>query len=268
MNAQQDYWQKQTSSLFPDLEWAKPEHKSHAGRLVVMGGNAYDFADVALSYTMLQAAGIGDVKILLPKSVQKLLPPDATEMNFVANTQAGSFAKDALSDIKVALSWSEGLFLPGQLGRNSETALLLQEILSFYRLPTVITKDAINYLYTDTRSALDNDQLVAVLSLSQLQKMLKTALWPSAVQFKMNTSQLVELLHDLTTKKQLSIVTAHNQQLIVASGGKVSTTAISVFEDDMWQLEVASNAAVQLLHYKQVDFYKVLTHAVFESTKD
>ena len=46
---QHPYWQKQTPEkpLFPDIEWAKPEQKSQAGRLGIIGGNKLGFMGVA-----------------------------------------------------------------------------------------------------------------------------------------------------------------------------------------------------------------------------
>jgi hypothetical protein len=60
------YWRKQTigSPLFPDVEWSKPEQKSKAGRLGIIGGNKLGFAGVAEAYGISINAGIGDVRVL------------------------------------------------------------------------------------------------------------------------------------------------------------------------------------------------------------
>jgi len=47
------YWQRQTPEqpLFPDIEWNKPEQRSRAGKLGIIGGNKLGFAGVAEAYS-------------------------------------------------------------------------------------------------------------------------------------------------------------------------------------------------------------------------
>ena len=67
------YWRTQTSTkpLFPDIEWAKPEQRSQAGRLGVVGGNKLGFAGVAEAYSRALNIGAGEVKVLLPDALKK-----------------------------------------------------------------------------------------------------------------------------------------------------------------------------------------------------
>jgi len=54
------YWHKQTAEkpLFPDMLWSKPENKSHAGKLLIIGGNLHGFAAAAEAYNQATKAGI------------------------------------------------------------------------------------------------------------------------------------------------------------------------------------------------------------------
>ncbi|MGC1176527.1 MAG: hypothetical protein WA843_00490, partial [Candidatus Saccharimonadales bacterium] len=67
------YWHKQTAArpLFPDLLWSRPEHKAHAGKLLIVGGNAHGFAAPAEAYSQSQRAGVGVARALLPQPVKK-----------------------------------------------------------------------------------------------------------------------------------------------------------------------------------------------------
>lgn len=67
------YWQQQTKDtpLFPDIEWSKPEQKSLAGKLLIIGGNKLGFAAVAAAYATAQTTGIGECKVALPDVLKK-----------------------------------------------------------------------------------------------------------------------------------------------------------------------------------------------------
>jgi NAD(P)H-hydrate repair Nnr-like enzyme with NAD(P)H-hydrate dehydratase domain len=70
------YWHKQTigSPLYPDIEWSKPERKSLAGRLGIIGGNKLGFAGVAEAYGVSTMAGAQDIRVLLPDALKKSIP--------------------------------------------------------------------------------------------------------------------------------------------------------------------------------------------------
>ena len=71
-----DYWQKQSpdTPLFPDIEWNKPEQRSLAGKLGIIGGNKLGFAGVAEAYSVALGNGVGQVRVLLPDVLKKTIP--------------------------------------------------------------------------------------------------------------------------------------------------------------------------------------------------
>ena len=68
-----DFWLKQTATkpLFPDIEWNKPEQRSRAGRLGIIGGNKLGFAGVAAGYETALTTGVGEVRVVLPDADEK-----------------------------------------------------------------------------------------------------------------------------------------------------------------------------------------------------
>ena len=70
------YWQRQTPEqpLFPDIEWNKPEQRSRAGKLGIIGGNKLGFAGVAEAYSTALASGVGEARALLPDVLKNTLP--------------------------------------------------------------------------------------------------------------------------------------------------------------------------------------------------
>jgi NAD(P)H-hydrate repair Nnr-like enzyme with NAD(P)H-hydrate dehydratase domain len=68
-----DYWLRQDvkKPLFPDLMWSKPETKSQAGKLLILGGNVHGFSAAAESFNEATKAGIGTARVLMPDILQK-----------------------------------------------------------------------------------------------------------------------------------------------------------------------------------------------------
>src|SRR5260221_160024 len=118
-------WLRQTKEpLFPDLLWSRPENKRHAGKLLIVGGNANGFATPARAYSAAAKAGIGTAKVLLPAALQKTLGKSFAEAEFALSTPSGSFSRQALDSLLDSANWADGVLLAGDFGRNSETAIL------------------------------------------------------------------------------------------------------------------------------------------------
>lgn len=236
-----NYWQKQTETpLFPDLLWSRPENKQHAGKLLIIGGNLHGFAAPATAYQEALQAGIGTATVLLPDALQKTVGKILDHGEFAPSTPSGSFSKQALAEWLDRTAWADGVLLAGDLGRNSETAVAIEQYTEKTDQLLVITKDAVDYFYTDVPKILNRPHTTLVLSLAQLQKMAKQAKWPQAVTFEMGLAQLVEWLHEFTAKYPCNIVTYHNRIMFVAVNGHIGTTSIG--ERETWRVKTAAHA--------------------------
>src|SRR5690349_6150445 len=125
-----DFWQSQTDQpLFPNMLWSKPETKQGAGKLLIVGGQAQEFIHVAESFAAAEDAGAGTVRVLMPESTRKLtkmLP----NIEYAPSNVSGSFAKSALAELLDAGQWADGVLLAGDLGKNSETNLMLESFIA------------------------------------------------------------------------------------------------------------------------------------------
>ena len=92
------FWRKQEQSkpLFPDIEWNKPERRSQAGKLAIIGGNKLGFLAVADSYQEALKTGVGEVRVLLPDALKKNVPAAMTDVLFAPTNPSGSLAREAL----------------------------------------------------------------------------------------------------------------------------------------------------------------------------
>jgi hypothetical protein len=242
------YWHKQTieKPLFTDIEWSKPEQKSQKGSLGIIGGNKLGFISVAESYETSSKTGAGEVRVLLPDVLKKSIPASMTDVIFGDTNPSGGLAKNALTEMKALGDWSTGILLVGDAGNNSETAILYENFIKDYKGPLTITRDAVDLLKNTCSSVVDRPNTLLVVSLAQLQKLFQSVYYPKVLTFSMQLTNLVEALHKFTITYPISVAVMHQNQMLIASGGEVTSTP---FDKPMkiWRGEVATIATVYWL---------------------
>jgi NAD(P)H-hydrate repair Nnr-like enzyme with NAD(P)H-hydrate dehydratase domain len=239
------YWQRQTQEtpLFPDIEWSKPEQRSLAGRLAIIGGNTLGFAALAGAYSDALKTGSGECKVVLPSTLKRSIPSTITDVVFVATNPSGGMARDSSPQIQAAAEWSTGTLLIGDAGRNSETAIVFEDLLRHYDGPLTITRDAIDLLKANSQLAVSRDNTLLVVSFAQLQKLFQSVYYPKILTFSMQLLNLVEALHKFTITYPAMLMVLHHEHIIIAQGGNITTTP---WEHPMaiWRGSVATKAAV------------------------
>lgn len=238
------YWQKQTTSksLFPDIEWNKPERRDQAGRLLIIGGNKLGFAAVAEGYETAKQTGAGQVRVLLPDALKSSVPKTLLDVILASSNPSGSLSTDALNDLLVAGNWADGVLLIGDAGRNAETAITYEKFLASHEGPLTITRDAIDLVKNNTQALIERPDTTIIASFAQVQKIFQAVYYPKMLTFNMQLLQLVEALHKFTITYPCTIMTLHKDQIIIASDGKIVTqewgNAMAI-----WRGSVATRAA-------------------------
>ncbi len=242
------YWHKQTADkpLYPDIEWSKPEQKSQAGRLGIIGGNSLGFAGIAEAYQTTLKTGAGSVRILLPDALKKNIPSVMTEVIYGPTNPSGSLSREALVEMKAVGDWATAILLIGDAGRNSETAILYEDFIRDYAGPITITRDAIDLLKNSSSVLVERPNTLIVASFAQLQKLFSSVYYPKVLTFSMQLTNLVEALHKFTITYPVSIAVFHQGMILAASGGQVTTTP---WDEPMriWRGNTAANASVYWL---------------------
>lgn len=262
-----EFWHKQPlgKPLFPELEWSRPENRQMAGKLLIVGGNLHGFAAPAEAFAETMKAGIGTNRVLLPSAIQKVVGPSIENGEFAASTPSGSFSQRALVELLDWCRWADGVLFAGDLGRNSETAIMVEKYLQKCEAPTVLTKDAVDYVISVPAVALERPNTTLVLSLAQLQRLAIAAKFDQPVTFGMGLVQLVEWLHAFTSRFACHIVVKHLDQILVAVNGEVSSTRLGK-DMQVWRLKAASHAIVWWIQNRAKTF-EALTTAVAEIAK-
>ncbi len=261
---QNDYWQKQKAGkpLFPHLLWSRPENRQQAGKLLIVGGNLHGFVAPATAYSETVKAGIGMSRVLLPSAVQKVVGPSIENGEFAASTPSGSFSQRALVELLDWCRWADGVLFAGDLGRNSETAIMVEKFLTKCEAPTVLTKDAIDYVVSLPHPALHRPNTTLVLSFSQLQRLGIAAKFELPLAFSMDMVRLTEWLHRFTERHAPHIIVKHLDNIFVAVHGEVSSTKLPK-EIPIWRAKTAAYAVVWWLQNNSKPF-EALTTAVHE----
>lgn len=242
------YWQKQTKEqpLFPDLEWSRPETKQSAGKLLIIGGNKYGFSAPAEAYSDAERAGVGMTRVLLPMGVKPMLTRlygHTLEMEFAAGNPSGSFAQGALSEWLDIAQWADGVLIAGDLGRNSETAIVMEKFLHKFGGQVTLVKDAAD-IALGIPGALQRAQTNFVVTMAELQKLNTLTNSTQPVTLSMDTIRLVDLLHWITTHYPITITTRHHTNMFVAHAGQVCTTKIPDNPEAVWRVKTAASASV------------------------
>jgi hypothetical protein len=260
-----EFWKKQRvdKPLFPDLLWSRPEHQAQAGKLLIIGGNLYGFSAPADAYRIASEAGIGTTHVLLPDALKRTVGRVLAAGDFTVSTPSGSFSQKALPEIISQASWADGVLLAGDLGHNSETAILLEKCLEHYHGQLTLTKDAVDYFVAAPGRLLERAGTTIVVSFAQLQKMAVHARYTKPFTFDIGLVRLVGLLHEFSKAHAANIVVKHLEEIVVAVGGRVSTTRL-IEDAPLWRLRTATFASVWWLQNPDKSF-EALTSAVYES---
>lgn len=242
------FWQIQsaTKPLFPDIEWSKPEQKSHAGKLTIIGGNKLGFTAVSDAYGLANELGAGQIRAVLPDALKKSFPVSVSDALFIASNISGGFSKDAIPEIISAANWADVVLLVGDMGRNSETAMACERLLDKFSGHLVVTRDAIELFKPVAERLVNREKTTIVASFAQVQKLFQSVYYPRILSFSMQLMQFVDALHKFTITYPVTLVTFHQNHLVVAYGGNVVTEE---FDEPMaiWRGLTATKAACYLL---------------------
>jgi len=260
---EQNYWIKQDGKpLFPELEWSRPESKAQAGKLLIIGGNSQGFAAPAEAFGVATKAGIGTTRVVLPESLRKSVGKLFPDAEFAPSTPSGSFGTQALAELCDASLWASSVLFPGDISRNSETTVLLENFLEKYSGQATLTKDTADIFCQQPFTILHRPDTLLVIAMGQLRRLGSEAHFPRAFTSEMGLVQLVDALHEFTKRFSPAIITKHQGHFVVALNGQISTTTIET-DEPIWRLQIAATASVWWLQ-NPTKSLEALTTAVLQ----
>jgi energy-coupling factor transporter ATP-binding protein EcfA2 len=258
-----DYWHKQTveKPLSPDLLWSRPENKRLAGKLLIVGGSGSGFSKTAKLYAGAIDAGAGSIRVLMPDFLQKTVANIFPAAKFLPSTPSGSFARSSLAELLFEGDWADGVLIGGDLGQNSETAVLLETFVNKYFGQLTLLNDSLDYFIAQPELLLKRPNTLLVLDLKQLQGLVRKASLEPAITSKMDFLHFIEALHIISHKFTSNIITLYQNKLVVAVDGKVSTTKTEDSSQN-WPFSSAASAATWWLQNPSKTFESLSTAVV------
>lgn len=260
-----NYWQKQSDQpLFPDLVWSRPENKRTAGKLLIIGGNLHNFSAPGQAYDAAVKAGIGTAKVLLPDGLRKAIGSVLDNCEYGPMNKSGSFSKQALTEWLEWAAWADGVLIAGDLGRNSETAIVTEQFLKKYSGQLTITQDALDQFKDNPKELFGRPKTTIVSSFGQLQKM-----WPyitkddRVIKYGNTLTQNLDILHYSAQQLPINIITKQHDDLVVVVNNRISTTKN---DREIWRIDAAAKASVWWLQNPQKPF-EALTTAIHDTKK-
>lgn len=242
-NKGMDFWLKQGNEpLFPDLLWSRPENKRTAGKLLIIGGNVHNFSAPGQAYTAAIQAGIGTAKVLLPEGLRKTIGAVLDNCEYAPMNKSGSFAKTALAEWLEWANWSDGVLIAGDLGRNSETAIVTEQFIKKFSGQLTITQDALDQFKDNPKELFTRPNTTVVASFGQLQKM-----WPRittddrVIKYGNTLVQNLDILHTSAQQLPVNIITKQHDDIMVIVKSRISTTKDN---QEIWRVITAAKAAV------------------------
>ena len=257
-----DFFEKLEKKPSEDLAWNIPEKKF--GTVNVFGGSAQNFrAEMKVAEFLGEKYPIENLNLVLPDALKPKLP-NLPNFKFLSSTDSGSF-RDAEEIVAIFNSADFNLSL-GDLSRNTVTGKALSSAYEFTEKPLIITRDAVDlFAENATEKALMNENLIFFASMPQLVKLLRAVYYPKILLLSQSLIQVVEVLHKFTISYPVSVVTLHNEQILVAKNGEVKAAPLekSGFSPIMfWQGELAGKILAMNL-YNPDNFLKATVAAIF-----
>ena len=220
-------YQTKSNPLFEDLLWSRPENKQHAGKLLIIGGNKFSFNSPAEAYNEAERAGAGAIRVILPDSLRTTISKIFPAADFAQSNPSGGFSNAALAEIIEQMDWANCTLLSGDFGHNSETAVLIEKIVSTKSM-LILSGDSIDSFLLNPGS--------------KLQKISTHLKIERPLTSMMPTQLLIESVREISSKFPAFIELVHENRIYIGCNGMVSVTQIT--KDANLENKVAAHSSV------------------------
>lgn len=256
------HWQQQDSEpLFPGLLWSRPENRSSAGKLLLVGGTKQSFAGIAQAYAAAIKSGVGAARVILPDSLRRTLDGHFPEADYAPSNPSGSFGMKALATLLESAVWADGACFAGDEGHSSETIQLEERFFDKYSGQLTLTGDTTANFTSNPTPILDRQNTTLVLEAAELQKLATAARFTTAFTSDMALLQFLPALLDFSKLHAAHLVVRREETMIAAINGQISTTERL---DHPTLIDIAVGAAIWLLQHP-VQPYEAITTSLYTS---
>jgi hypothetical protein len=241
----------------------KARKSSSAPKVLIIGGSSHGFSTTKL-YDAIKSKSAYQTKIIMPKSLEKMLGPAIPDAIFVEATSTGEIAHTAKNEICSAMLWAEAIIFSDDIGNNSQTEILVTELLRELVSPAYFVGHAIDLLQKSDQEAIKNPCIIMVGELAKISKLNSETHSQIALLQADGIVKLVEKMQTVSTSWLATIATESQNQLLIASDGRVSTTK-DIGED--WQVNFVANSVQFAKLFDSKQFEGLTTGAFLVQTR-
>lgn len=213
--------QKPDKPLYPDVIWSRPENLGGAGKLLIIGGSPGKLANLSLSYSQANNAGAGMVRLLVPDSLSKITK-HIPGIEYAPSNPSGGLAKASLGEILNIASQTDGVLLAGDIGRNSETAMMLESLLTKYQDWLVIDQGATESFAISISELASRPKTILCMDFTHLRSLAIETKSEIALTSDISLANLAKLLHQVSQKYQAILLVSIFDNVWVAKNGLVT----------------------------------------------
>ena len=242
MSSDPAYWRQQTPDkpFYPDMTWNLPERPR--GSLTLLGGCSSGFQAVVRTAEFAgEHLPLERVQMVVPASLEPML----TNLDHVLFAPAGPAGAFAQSEQLEHLP-GDALLLIGDASKNAEAATALNAAAAQFAGPVVLARDAVDLLAPHMGELLLRPNLAIVASLIQLQKVFRALYYPKMLLLSSPLLAVLETLHKFTLSYPATLLTLHEGQILVAQGGEIISTGLSLTDFSplsLWNGTLAARVA-------------------------
>lgn len=217
-------WQKQSKEkpLFPDLLWSRPENRKHAGKLLIIGGQASEFQNISSAYSFANEAGAGAIRILMPSSLSKLTG-HIEGAEFAPSNKSGGFAKTALAQFFDLSEWADHILLAGDFGKNSETTVILDGFLLKNSKPATIAQNSLGTIGISLEQLIKMPLTLAI-DKGAFQKIGMAVGTHAPITSSTTYENMGEIIQSISSRSKASFVIIDEEHIWTAVSGEVVST--------------------------------------------
>ncbi len=240
--------------LYESALWNRPVSQIGAGRLLLIGGHSGSFNFVQSLYQSALAAGIGHCEVALPESLRRLVGPEAA--HYLPVTNSGSLGPSAAGQIEQLAEDFDAVGLGGDLSLNSQTAVLIETLMTKLEPSPLIYADALDQASKLFPQLIEHTGELIALNTRQALKLAGALKIPLATHD--NLTSKVEMVQKVSaaTQKHIALV---EHEIIVAGGERTSLTPLAVPLD----LPLAYGLLITFWLQQATKQFEALTTAAF-----
>ena len=259
---EQSLKQTKQNQLFKDISWNLPENKLKAGKYLIIGGSEQSFQKIAITYEAFKNVNLGEIKFILPSSLQKYFKVDPI-LNFSPSSRSGSFGLASLDELINYADWADVVLLAGDLSKNSETHILMDRFLTNYKSNLIINSEILDLMNLQINSLIYRDNTVVISNLETLQKIISKdpKLTQHVIKLNSSLANTVDTLGQISLLIPNPIITKIEQNMIVLYRGRIS---ISQRKEELtnWENKIAPMIAIY--YYNNPNkIFEALTDAIY-----